>query len=838
MNKERQPDAGRKTDIIAVVAIGLLIVSFSLLYGLFMQKQTTRPGDGATGLDPADAQAIVTRGSALLDLAEPPGIWAGQLSNGRTGLADYLLRVLVSRQYLSKQPDDRQFIIDLQAIVTGSALSDADLLKKEASLTRSGSRLALINELLADAGYGSRLTAVQSVSGIELMAVENALPQNESEVIGRLPVQVKVRSTGQTTVLHLYANGLICDSQVVSVETPSSDQIHRLEWDTDLTGSGMHHLAVLALGSDGRGFWTPLADYHVPVINDLPAGAVLIRNETAWFRAEPWQNGTIRLNITQTDTPLVAELYSDSNTLLAQSVSAPGQPGALAAQTGSEKPEDRRFYLRIRTEGEAQTGAPAQYTLVAAPLAAQLVEQPGEWLAVIGQNQDTLDVRDAAGQVSAVARDSVSLIDPQARLSTLSIAVTGLDKVAFAPAFDRETTLYALYVPTNVSQVFLNATAMEGSAATVSLFVEREGEPQTSIDPDAALSLDYSVNKITVAVRGFDGADRAYLIYILRPPDTEGFSRILNPFPVEWRTPLYLLHVQYPSWRFEADVTGIDWQTFLDAQDQRDFSLIDAAHVPASWVEADSPVYDGSSWKAAERQVIAYYADPRNFLDPVNIFQYEKLTYVPELHTRTAIEQVLQNSFMEQNQSEIDYAGLIDAAGKDADISPFFIASRIIQEMGRQGQSPLASGTLDGYTGVYNFYNIGATPNPDVPDGARINGARFALFGRDPDQAEITPEEADWLLPWTTPQRAITGGARWIAGRYVAIGQDTLYGQKFDLVDADGLFIHQYAQNIQMAWAEGRRTYQAWLDLGLLQESFTFKIPVFEHMPDTPASLP
>ena len=93
-------------------------------------------------------------------------------------------------------------------------------------------------------------------------------------------------------------------------------------------------------------------------------------------------------------------------------------------------------------------------------------------------------------------------------------------------------------------------------------------------------------------------------------------------------------------------------------------------------------------------------------------------------------------------------------------------------------------------------------------------------------------------MPWTTPRRAIVGGARWIAERYVAIGQDTLYGQKFDLVAEDGLYIHQYAQNIQMAWAEGRRTRQAWLDLGLIEEGFLFRIPVFENMPAEPARLP
>jgi hypothetical protein len=34
-----------------------------------------------------------------------------------------------------------------------------------------------------------------------------------------------------------------------------------------------------------------------------------------------------------------------------------------------------------------------------------------------------------------------------------------------------------------------------------------------------------------------------------------------------------------------------------------------------------------------------------------------------------------------------------------------------------------------------------------------------------------------------------------------------------------------------MAWAEGRRTYQAYDNLELLSEPFVFKIPVFINMP-------
>jgi len=177
-------------------------------------------------------------------------------------------------------------------------------------------------------------------------------------------------------------------------------------------------------------------------------------------------------------------------------------------------------------------------------------------------------------------------------------------------------------------------------------------------------------------------------------------------------------------------------------------------------------------------------------------------------------------------------------AAEQANLSPLFIAAKIIQEMGRNGASPLAFGKLAGYEGAYNFYNIGSTPNTAVQNGAQINGALYALYGRKPAEKEITPDEAVYLLPWTTPERAITGGAIWIARSYIAIGQDTLYLQKFDLVAEDGLYIHQYAQNIQMAWAEGRRTYSAYRDMQMLDTAFVFRIPVFLNMPEEWSPLP
>jgi len=274
----------------------------------------------------------------------------------------------------------------------------------------------------------------------------------------------------------------------------------------------------------------------------------------------------------------------------------------------------------------------------------------------------------------------------------------------------------------------------------------------------------------------------------------------------------------------------------IAAEDNKDKSLASDSTNP-SWVKPDSPLYDGSSWRAAKSEVVSYFLDPRNFLNPVYVFQFEKLSFDPTIHTMDGVKAMVKGSFLEV--PDPDYAAILLQAGSEAGISPYFLTSRIIQEMGRQGESLLSKGTLPGYEGYYNFFNIGSTPNPEVKNGALINGAKYAMWGSDYASKVVVPEEQALLLPWTSPDLAIRGGALWIAKSYVDLGQNTLYFQKFDVINnADGLFLHQYAQNISMAYTEGARYHRAYLSQNMLASAFQFLIPVYLDMPDQFGILP
>ena len=54
------------------------------------------------------------------------------------------------------------------------------------------------------------------------------------------------------------------------------------------------------------------------------------------------------------------------------------------------------------------------------------------------------------------------------------------------------------------------------------------------------------------------------------------------------------------------------------------------------------------------------------------------------------------------------YAQAIMEAASISGVSPFCLASSIIQEQGTKGTSNSISGTVDGYRGYYNYYNWGA----------------------------------------------------------------------------------------------------------------------------------
>ena len=252
-------------------------------------------------------------------------------------------------------------------------------------------------------------------------------------------------------------------------------------------------------------------------------------------------------------------------------------------------------------------------------------------------------------------------------------------------------------------------------------------------------------------------------------------------------------------------------------------------------------------WVDSSKKAVEYAIDPRNFLNEVRIFQFEGLSYVENSNQLNTIEKILYGTeFYNTKVSYINtqgqtinmtekYADLILRAAKTSKVSSYHLASRIKQEVGPFLSHSSISGKVPGYEALYNFYNIGATSSSE-PMGAIINGLKYARDGNGANAQTQTK----YLIPWNTKERAITGGGIFIGSSYINIGQDTIYLQKFHVVDNRGgdLFWHQYMTNVLAPYSESNIIYKGYVNSNLLDTDMTFVIPIYNNMPELPCKRP
>lgn len=314
------------------------------------------------------------------------------------------------------------------------------------------------------------------------------------------------------------------------------------------------------------------------------------------------------------------------------------------------------------------------------------------------------------------------------------------------------------------------------------------------------------------------------------PGETDEFEAYLDSegFPESYRPSLRLLHAMYPKWVFKAVKTGLSWETVLYNE-----SLIGRNLVPSSsnplWInksDVDSNGNqigrDGPNWVSASRDIVAYYLDPRNFLNLSYIFQFESLSYIDGVHTTDGTNNILSGTFMNSSNTVIydgktyTYAEIFQAAAASSGASPYHLASRARQEQGNYGTT-LSNGTVPGYEGYFNFFNINAYTTDE--HSAVTNGAIYAKS-----------------QGWSSPYLSILHGSGFIAKAYIAKGQDTLYFQKFNVVNkSDGLFYHQYMTNVMAPASEAGTMRNAYSSYDL---PIAFKIPVYTGMPEQPVEKP
>ena len=318
------------------------------------------------------------------------------------------------------------------------------------------------------------------------------------------------------------------------------------------------------------------------------------------------------------------------------------------------------------------------------------------------------------------------------------------------------------------------------------------------------------------------------------------FAQELAKFPADYQDLLLALHEKYPNWLFVAEDTGLPFPEAVRNQVGSQ-SVLQTGSTNSVWLNKAPGYYlpernrfltmDAGGWAAANEAAVAYWMDPRNFLEEHLIFLFESLSFDPTYHTETGVEAILNGTFMgrtivayrnaagETLQLDKTYAQVILDAAAATGVSPYYLAAKIRSEISHRDGSPSDSvtGQSPGQEGLYNFYNIGAYDGPSPIASGLSWAGEGNTYGR----------------PWDSPDKSILGGAQWIGASYIQVGQDTNYLQRFNVApdNAAALYTHQYMTNLNGAVSASLKSYDAYAEMGALGEGKLFIIPIYRDLP-------
>ena len=363
-----------------------------------------------------------------------------------------------------------------------------------------------------------------------------------------------------------------------------------------------------------------------------------------------------------------------------------------------------------------------------------------------------------------------------------------------------------------------------------------------------------------VSVASYDNGERV--------PVTE-YEHYLNDqgFPASYWDGLIALHNIHPNWIFRAFHTGLNWNTVIAAESDipsniyNAYSRVDSREDAGSigYRSTDPRVYNWATdtwialesgvWYAANAQTVAYYMDPRNFFNTERIFMFETLSYEGSYQSEDVVKAILPTGAYYDLDN---YSSSFMTAGSTYGVSPVHLAARVYQEgayntKSAHGQqttctsSSLVSSNFygPGYvfsgSGYYNLFNINATG-----DDVNCTAVAWASNGYQASTG-LFLGDGSYGRPLDTIHKSVMGGAEFLSSKYIGVGQDTLYTQKFDII-GPYYYNHQYMTNIQAPYTEGRKTYTGYVNAKYIssendQSVFMFKIPVYSNMPAS-TSLP
>ncbi len=342
--------------------------------------------------------------------------------------------------------------------------------------------------------------------------------------------------------------------------------------------------------------------------------------------------------------------------------------------------------------------------------------------------------------------------------------------------------------------------------------------------------VNYDAGILTTDVKGIETYDN-YCNSLV----SKGFDRSYCQY-------LYYLHYKYPNWEFKADVVNYTLEEAAKAEEDK---VVLQTKNENYWLNGKH--IEGDYYYIKD-SVITSFMDPRNGLFDSLIFQFVDLESSKNIFNDATLKSISGSGNLSK------YLESFKKAATTVSINPVHIMTRSSQEGANKSNYAAVTGkytsstgrtSVQGYSldGYYNFYNIGSYADKNYDYTVQRGLAYAAGFLEDNScmvknssgKYEYSASKCGQLSynrPWNTPEKAIIGGAMFIANDYISKGQDTLYFQKFNIATYSSLtdFTHQYMTNIYAPMSEGSKMYEAYKDGKLLNSKFTFIIPVYKNM--------
>lgn len=221
------------------------------------------------------------------------------------------------------------------------------------------------------------------------------------------------------------------------------------------------------------------------------------------------------------------------------------------------------------------------------------------------------------------------------------------------------------------------------------------------------------------------------------------FEEMIKGFPDSYKPYLRYIHKLHSNWTFTPLDTKLDFNTaFLNEK------YISSIEISSGYCEQNPYTVTESGWCIANDDATKFFLDPRNFLTEKYVFMFENLGY-SELYTESVVGSVLNGTFM-NGISALDnesYTSIFVNAGKNAKVSPLYLASLARQEIGTKVGTTTSGAefTYQGYTysGIYNFFNIGAYSSEENPALAGLVWANGGKGVNNASTIKVTSNEVE-----------------------------------------------------------------------------------------------